>query len=718
MRSFSQVQKPAFRKAPLDPDDFEKLILQRPDPKRLQESLFKLTRYPHTFGVANVSHILLEEMIDGLRHIENATVELQPFSALSSIPIDRHVWLKSSPTSSPVELVLDEAVVPQDPTSGDPRIIPLWAGYGPSTPNAAPTPAAPVVYANYCRDEDYDYLDARGVSVSGCVVLCRYGKIFRAQKAQFAEARGAVGVLVYSDPADDGFKQDDEYPAGVGRPPSGGQRGTYLYGQYCSGDPDPERVARLCGNVTLMPSIPIQPLGWASALPILQALQGLPVVTDDGWQGGLPLHYHVGPGPAQVMMQFNMSFARRKGYNVLSRIPGSHPDNQAVMVGCHHDAWVFGASDPLSGQAVLIELAHVLGHLWKVGWRPKRSIIIAAWDGEEYNLLGSTHFVDTYAKEKMEKIVAYVNIDGIVGNWFPNNLVLSAAISPVLANVLQDAAMKTPSPVAGSNATMWSLVQSLDVLGDGSDYCAFINHVGVSSIDLQIDSPNLPEPQYHSRYDSFYLMNTTVDPAWQVHKAGTQLVGLIMYALSTQDNIDFSPAFAASQYASYKTSLITQFPILSQADWSDFDIAMADFTEIATNAEDQVSGDHTIANLLANLDRTFLIEEGLPGRRYFRHVMQAPDLHNDYNSQVFPGVAFYAASGDITNANVQIQILTQRITAATQSLRSAVAVVQDAVRISVIVVSVVLVGAILIITIGYIVRKRRKTQYVELPTSG
>jgi N-acetylated-alpha-linked acidic dipeptidase len=401
---------------------------------------------------------------------------------------------------------------------------------------------------------------------------------------------------------------------------------------------------------------------------------------------------------------------------VISKIEGGDLAHEIVAVGCHMDAWVMGASDPLSGQAVMIELARVMGLMHAAGWSPRRSIHFLAWDGEEYNLLGSTDYVDKKGDMITKRMVAYVNIDGIVGNWFPDKVALSLSASPVLADVFLDAVSKTPSPVNASQMVSSVFDGTFSVLGDGSDYCSFINHLGVASLDINWGSPNLPSPQYHSRYDSFFLMNNITDPQFAVHKSSVTLVGLIMYHLSTDAALHLSPSFAAAQYASYKTSIVAQFPILSRLDWAGFDSALAEFNVAASAAQALVnSSDPAVNSVLWTLDRQFLTESGLPGRKYFRHVMQAPDLLNDYNSQVLPGVAYYAAANDLPNAQVQLKVVEELLTKAGQGI-TAVVPVSNAVTIAVIVVAVAFFVAIVIIVILYLRRRSlAHRRYTELP---
>ncbi len=317
----------------------------------------------------------------------------------------------------------------------------------------------------------------------------------------------------------------------------------------------------------------------------------------------------------------------------------------------------------------------------------------------------------------MERMVAYVNIDAIISQWYPDSLTLGVSASPVLADILRDALAKTPSPVNRSLSMSTLFDGSFEVLGDGSDYCSFINRLGVASLDIEWASPGVASPQYHSRYDSFFLVNNITDPQFAVHSTSTTMIGLVMYHLATDASLHFSPSFAASQYAAYKASLLAQFPVLAQLKWAAFDAALSQFTDSATAAQLLVNASDPLANsLLANLDRQFLYEPGLPGRIYFRHLMQAPDLLNDYNSQVFPGVAYYAPAGDLVNAQLQLDLISAALGKASDSISKSIPT-NNIVKIAVIVVGVCFVLAVVAITIVYIRRRTaNKRRYTELPS--
>lgn len=449
-----------------------------------------------------------------------------------------------------------------------------WLGY-----SGNGSAVAPAVYGNYCEQSDYDYL-ATQVNISGMIVLCRYGQIFRAQKVQFAEERGAVGVLIYSDPADDGYGKGDMFPDGPARPPLGVQRGTLAYGQFCQGDPSEERRVGICGGVPkLYPKIPAQPISWTAAQSILQTMQGPPVASWLGWQGGLPFHYHIGPTSERVTLSLDVLYDRKPGYNVIARIPGTQ-SNSTVVIGCHHDAWVMGASDPLTGQAVMSELAKNLRSIYDAGWRPARNIIFAAWDGEEYNCLGSTAFCES-GDSNLDSIVALLNIDGIVSTWFPrNNPMLSVDASPSMVDIFANALALTPSPVNASQPCAQHWDGSFGILGDGSDYSNFLDRLGVPVINLGWGNAGVGSIQYHSVYDSFYTIDTFSDPDFLVHKSSTILCAEIMYSLSTFDlNMNFTNL--SVQLAEYKLMIVNQYPSLASLDWSAFDDASAEIADSA-----------------------------------------------------------------------------------------------------------------------------------------
>ena len=294
-----------------------------------------------------------------------------------------------------------------------------------------------------------------------------------------------------------------------------------------------------------------------------------------------------------------------------------------------------------------------------------RTIILAFWDGEEQNLIGSTHFVDSL--NHSSSILAYVNVDALVSNWYPDsNIEAVVEAIPILKDVVSRALSLVHAPYGPS----WNYNDRPAVLGDGSDYCSFVNHLGIASIGFQVGSPKVSVPNYHSRYDSFHQMDTLMDPGFWIHRSLVSVIGLMMYDLATSPVVSLSPVFVASEYKNYKQILLSQFPALKVLqNWPFFDNAISDFTLLCKKAESSMLP--SVQAVFWNLDRDLLTKDGLPGRPYFRHVMQAPNLHNDYNSQVFPGVAYYARSSDLDMADEELFKIIQKIEKVSQKLAKA-----------------------------------------------
>lgn len=704
-------------------------VLLHPSPTQLSSYLKALTSAPRVFGTPGAlenAQYIAQELEKNLAPMPNVSVTREAFEAWSNLPSEGGNYVSwSVGPGQPLmgNLSLDEPVVPEDPTSG--LGFPLYNGY---SGQSAGQGLRDVVYGNYCRQPDFLYLESIGISVKGRVVLCRYGAIFRGQKAFFAEQYGAISVLIYSDPLDDGYFQGAPYPAGPGRPRDGGQRGTLAYGWLCPGDPGAERLASgICGPVpTLTPTIPVQPIAWSQAEKLLSLLQGPYVQTELGWQGGLPFHYRIGPGPVQAELVLQFQYAMNKGHNVIARISAPDSGGRSVALGCHLDAWVMGASDPQSGIAILLETARLFGIMYTQGWRPKRDIIFAAWDGEEYGLLGSTHYVDVNAKLLGQEMMAYLNIDGMVATWFQHSTMLSLDASPLLSGIITRALAQTPSPNVPNTTCLQSNWDGrFGVLGSGSDYTAFLDNAGVSCASFGWGNRGVGSPQYHSKYDSFYLMSQIVDPGFIVHQASVTFTGLALFHLADDPVIGWNASATAVAIAQMRDSLQAQFPVSSQSgDWTAFGTALDSFTSNANSVQqhlDSLRADaaltpaqaHAYDDAMANVERAFLFPKGLPSRSYYKHLLQAPDMLNDYNSQVFPEIAYYCASPNVDEARLQeaIDRLTLAINGANERLDQVGGVLTLAPRtIAGIVVGSVLLCIIAGMIVVALVRRRRKSQ--------
>ncbi len=363
---------------------------------------------------------------------------------------------------------------------------------------------APLVYVNYGLPADFDLLRDRGIDVRGKIVIARYGRSFRGTKPKVAEERGAIGCIIYSDPRDDGYFQGDVYPNGPARPADGVQRGSVLDLTLYSGDPlspgwasEPGSKRLSVSEAATMMKIPVMPISYGDAKTLLERLQG--PVAPESWRGALPITYHLGPGSANVHLKIEMDNATRPLYDVIARIPGSEYPDQWVLDGNHHDAWVYGASDPLSGAAPLLETARTLAEMVRKGWKPRRTVMLAFWDGEEFGLIGSTEWMEKHAEELNRKLIAYINADSSGRGR------LSIGGSHTLEAFMQEVTRDVNEPVTGKS--LLSTLQSsggefhINPLGSGSDYTPFLQHLGIATLDIRFGSNEAGV--YHSEYDNF-----------------------------------------------------------------------------------------------------------------------------------------------------------------------------------------------------------------------
>src|SRR6266478_3983383 len=524
---------------------WEEQFLAVPSAVSAREHLRRLTLEPHVAGTKE-DYATAIYVRDQLRSY-GLNADLKEYQ----------VWLNYPNTPSVVELIaprrerlsVREAAVRSDPSSSNPGITPLFNGYSPSG-----DVTAPLVYANYGLPGDYDELKQAGVEVKGKIVIVRYGNSFRGVKAKVAEDHGAIGCIIYSDPADDGYMQGDVYPHGPWRPIAAGQRGSVQFLFNYPGDPlTPGRpaipgVPRLTLEEAYadIPRIPVQPLAYDQARKLIEPLKG--PLRPSGFQGGFPFAYHVGgTSDVRVHLKTDMDYQSRTLWDVVARIDGAVEKDRWVVMGNHRDAWVFGAVDPNSGTTAMLELGRGLGQLMKSGWKPDRSIILGSWDAEEQGLIGSTEWAEENAAELKEKAVAYLNMDVAVSG--PN---FGASSVPSMWKLIHSAAQEVKDPKTGksiyeawrdrarSDAADLELYDAngnekpaaaprIGALGSGSDYTPFLQHLGVPSLDMGF---NGDYGVYHSAYDSFYWMAHFGDPTFQYHVAAAQIWGTIALRLA------------------------------------------------------------------------------------------------------------------------------------------------------------------------------------------
>jgi N-acetylated-alpha-linked acidic dipeptidase len=618
-----------------------------------------------------------------------------------------HPALVSLRLVSPVEeeLSLIEHPYDVDKDSTPAGMFPAFHGYG-----ASGEAEAQVVYVNYGSPADFARLTGMGISVEGKIALVRYGGAFRGLKVKEAQDRGAVGVLIYSDPEDDGYAAGDVYPDGPMRPESAIQRGSVLFLSHVPGDPSTPGWASTQGakrltreQMTNVPKIPSLPISYGEATKILRRLGG-PRVPDE-WQGGLPFSYHIGPGAARVHMTVRMDEGLKPIYNVIARIRGSVEPDRQIILGNHRDAWNHGAVDPNSGTAAQLELARGLAAAMKSGWRPKRTIVLASWDAEEYGLVGSTEWAEEHAADLQKNAVAYINCDSAATG--PN---LSMSGTPSLLAVAMGAARDVPDPKAGGSIgggwesrqrSAWANQTPVDLnakddakffarlapLGSGSDYTVFLDHLGIPSVDFSFSGSY---GVYHSVYDNFRWMDLYGDPGFLYHAAAARLWGLMAMRLA---NADVLPM----RFGTYARDLQVDLDALRRdairrartpvsdgakpaiaADASALLKALDDLRaagESLDRAADAAlsSGDtaqiRRVNDVMTQAERAFLDAKGLPNRPWFRHLLIAPGLTTGYAPWPFPALQQAVEERDAAMWTTESQRIISVINRAAAGLR-------------------------------------------------
>ena len=527
---------------------------------------------------------------------------------------------------------LREPPVARDPQTIDASQSPTFNAY-----SGSGDVTAPLVYVNFGLPEDYEYLRAHGIDVKGKIAIARYGVAWRGIKVRLAAEHGAVGCILYSDPHDDGYFVGDTFPKGPFRPRDGVQRGSVLDMTFYPGDPLTPGWPAIKGAKRLaieeaksVPRIPVLPISAADARPLLHNLRG--AVAPETWRGALPFTYHIGPGPAKVRLRVQLDWPVRPIYNVIGEMRGSREPDQWIIYGNHHDAWVRGACDPGAGAAALLEAARVLGEKKKQGWNPRRTILIAFWDAEEFGLVGSTEWTEKHAAELDRKAVAYLNTDSNGKGR------LIAGGSPILEQLVADAAREIKDPVTAR--PVWPADARLSLLGSGSDYAAFQHHLGIASLHLGFNDPALPGV-YHSIYDDFYWYRRFSDSQFLYGRALAQLMVTALIRLADAPVLPFDPASLARAAAEYVAELEkadrqhnlrwTQL----HAELHNLEQSAAALGNLSRAREDRLPA---INEKLFRLERALLSAGGLPGRPWYRHQLYAPGIYSGYHGVSLAGI--------------------------------------------------------------------------------
>jgi N-acetylated-alpha-linked acidic dipeptidase len=621
---------------------------------------------------------------------------------LEDVQITTHDVLLPWPEEISVELTAPRAwraTLREQPIEGDQytQISSALAGLPYHAYSASGEVVAPVVYAASGNPADYDRLAAAGIDVRGKVALVRYSVpySYRGFKALTAQQRGLAGLLIYSDPADDGFAKGKVYPEGPWGPPSHIQRGGIVFDFLVPGDPLTPGWASLPGakridrrEAVSLPAIISAPLSYADAQVILEAMGGPEAPPE--WKGALPITYRMG-GAATVRLRVRIDDSVRPIWTVTGRIRGREEPDREVIVGNHRDAWIYGGVDPSSGSAALMELARTMGEMKSGGWRPRRSIVFASWDAEEFTLTSSTEWGEQHADRLRERAVAYLNVDSAAsGPRFVATAV--PALNPLLAEaarVVRDPELRIPvfearrarrATEAGSLPTGSSDDLVDNRVGSGSDYTVFLNHLGVPAADLSFDGPY---GVYHSIYDNHNWVATIGDPGFRYHVTLVQLWGVIAMRLAEADVIPLDYAPYASTIARFVDEVQGRQQLLRSDEFADLRAAVAEMdaaakslnaareTTLSSSSQGSVSTGATTAESLnrklMQVERALLDPGGIPNRPWFRHQVYAPK--HTYAPELLPGVAEALDAGDAARARQQLKVLAAAIRRAAAAMR-------------------------------------------------
>lgn len=661
-----------------------------PDTARLRAAMIRLSARPHhvgsPYGKANAEWLRDEFASYGW------DAKIEEYQVLFPTPRERRVELVA-----PTRFVarLEEPALREDPhTSQRAEQLPAYNAY-----SADGDVTGPLVYVNYGVPADYEELERRGISVRGAIVIARYGGSWRGIKPKVAQEKGAIGCLIYSDPRDDGYVQGDVYPNGPWRPREGVQRGSVLDLPVAPGDPltvgvgatrDAPRIAR--EDATTLLRIPVLPISYSDAQPLLAALGG--AVVPASWRGGLPITYHFGPGPARVRLNLAFDWSLTPAYNVVATLRGSEFPDEWVVRGNHHDAWVNGAEDPISGMIAELEEARALGELVKQGWRPRRTLVYTAWDAEEPALLGSTEWAEHHAEELRQKAVLYLNTDGNGRGY------LYAGGSHSLERLVNEVAREVEDPESG--VSVWKRAQAgrvlygssaerseararadlrIDALGSGSDFTPFLQHLGMATLNMGFGGED-GGGIYHSIYDTYAWFSRFSDTAFVYGRALAQVAGTVVMRMANADVLPHEFGALAETVGGYVGELKAlreevagriaetnrrlddgvyaatrdpRAPLAPPAreapapflNFAPLENASAELTRAAARYEtayatalSRGSVDPGVARrvnaMLRDAERTLTSPEGLPDRPWYRHLLYAPGLYTGYGVKTMP----------------------------------------------------------------------------------
>ena len=670
------------------------------------ETIRKLSARPHHIGSPgdkeNAEYIL------SLFNKWGWDAKIETFYVLFPTPVARTLEM-----TSPVhyKALLKEPALKEDSTSGLPGQLPTYNAY-----SADGDVTAELVFVNYGLPEDYEILDKFGIDVKGKIVIAKYGRSWRGIKPKVAQEHGAVGCIIYSDPEEDGYFQGDVYPKGAFRNEYGVQRGSVIDMPVYPGDPltpgtgaikDAKRLDR--SQAPSLLKIPVLPISYHDAAPLLESLSG--PCAPASWHGGLPFAYHMGPGKTTVHLKLTFNWDIVPCYDVIAKIRGSKFPDEWIIRGNHHDAWVFGAGDPISGQASMLEEARSFGEMLRSGWKPERTIVYCAWDGEEPGLLGSTEWVEEHESELKDKAVVYINSDSNSrGFLFAQG---SCSLEPFVdeiakqvidpeANVSVFERRRAYSAISEVNSEarkrIWDEQEiKLDALGSGSDYSSFIQHSGIPTLNLGYGGED-GSGDYHSIYDSYSLYKKFIDPGFQYEVTLGETAGHMILRMSNADILPFDFTHLFRTIDSYSKELITllektrektelenliirsngysagedptkryklpapkpEVPFLDFSPLQNAVQLLKKSTDSLNNAyQKRIKSNKTsevFNQSLYRAEQQLLNEAGLPRRSWYKHTIYAPGYYTGYDVKTMPGIREAIEQRNWEEAQRQIEV--------------------------------------------------------------
>jgi N-acetylated-alpha-linked acidic dipeptidase len=707
-----------------------------PDPANLRAYMQRLSARPHHVGSPydkdNAEWMRAKFKEWGL------DAQIETFDVLFPTPKERLVELVE-PTRFTAKL--EEPAIPNDPTSSQRQEqLPVYNAY-----SIDGDVTAPLVYVNFGVPDDYETLDRLGISVKGAIVIARYGGSWRGIKPKVAAEHGALACIIYSDPHEDGYFQGDTFPKGPYRNPNGAQRGSVMDMPVYPGDPltpnvgatkDARRLPR--NEAVTLTKIPVLPMSYGDAQPLLAALSG--PVAPFAWRGALPFTYHIGPGPSKVHIKLAFNWDLKPLYNVIVRIPGSTYPDEWIIRGNHHDAWVNGAEDPDSGANALMEEARGLAALLKQGWKPKRTIVYCVWDGEEPGLLGSTEWAEAHAAELQQKAAVYINSDGN-GRGF-----LGIEGSHTLERFVNGVARDIDDPESG--VTVWKRLQAqrlmnpaaperqearsrpdlrIGALGSGSDYTAFLDHLGIASLNMGFGGED-GGGIYHSIYDDLYWYTHFADSDFVYGKALAQTAGTTVMRLASAELLPFDFDDFTETVRGYvdqvqklardkrdqiiernrqiddgvfrmvndpreKKTIPAKEPVPPFLNFAPLENGLAALQRVTDQYNQALAlatgnGGSALARAalrevntkLIAVERSLTLNEGLPNRPWFKHQIYAPGFYTGYGVKTLPAVRESIEQKQWAQAEDQIQKVGKVLENAGEAIQGAATELSRAVK--------------------------------------